>query len=169
MYCSWLTAGSWGEWESREPERGASVSVPAPTLFWNHASLGLWLFHGLRRGLASQETECSRTLKTACFYGYQFSQFSLSVVSNSLQPHGLQHPRPPCPSPTPRVYSNSCPSSRWWYPTILSSVVPFSSCPQSFTASGSFKMSQFFTSGGQSIGVSASTSVLRINIQDWFS
>jgi len=87
-------------------------------------------------------------------------QFSRSVVSNSLWPHGLQHTRPPCPSPTPGVYSNSCPLSRWCHPTISSSVVPFSSCLQSFPASGSFQMSQLFASGGQSIGVSASKSVL---------
>ena len=101
----------------------------------------------------------------------QFSsvQFTRSVVSNSLWPQGLQHARPPCPSPTPRVYSNSSPWSQWCHPTISSSVVPFSSHPQSFLASASFQMSQFFTSGGQSIGVSASASVLPMNIQDWFS
>ena len=92
-------------------------------------------------------------------------QFSRSVVSHSLRPHGLQHARFPCPSPTPGIYS--CPSSQWCHPTISSSV-PFSSCLQSFPASGCFKVSQFFTSGGQSIGVSASTSVLPMNIQDWF-
>ena len=95
-------------------------------------------------------------------------QFSLSVVSDSLRPHGLQHARPPCPSPTPGAYSNSCPLSRWCHSTISSSFTPFSSCPQSFPASGSFSMSQFFTSGGKSIGISASTSVLLMNIQDWF-
>ena len=95
-------------------------------------------------------------------------QFSCSVMSNSLQPHGPQHARPPCPSPTPRVYPNSCSLSHWCHPTISSSVIPFSSCPQSFPTSGSFQMSQLFTSGGQSIGVSASTSVLPMNIQDWF-
>ena len=101
---------------------------------------------------------------------YQFSsvQFSLSVVSVSLQPHGLQHARLPCPSPTPGAYLNSCPSSQWCHTTISSSVVPFSSHLQSFPASGSFQMSQFFASGGQSIGVSASVSVLPMNIQDWF-
>ena len=93
-------------------------------------------------------------------------QFSSSVVSNSLQPHEWQHARPPCPSPTPRVYSNSGPSSRWCHPAISSSVVPFSSCPQSLSASGSFPMSQLFSWGGQSIGVSASASVLPINTQD---
>ena len=95
-------------------------------------------------------------------------QFSHSVMSDSLQPHGLQHTRLPCPAPTPGVYSNSCPLSRWCHPTISSSAVPFSSHLQSFPASGSFPMSQFFTSGGQSIGVSASPSVLPMNIQDWF-
>ena len=95
-------------------------------------------------------------------------QFSRSVMSNSLRPHESQHPRPPCPSPTPGVHSNSCPSSRWCHPAILSSVVPFSSCPQSLLASGSFPMSQLFTWGGQSIGVSASASVLPMNTQDWF-
>ena len=94
-------------------------------------------------------------------------QFSHSVMSNSLQPHELQHTRPPCPSPTPGVYPNSCPLSRWYHPTISSSVVPFSSRLQSFPASGSFQMSQLFAWGGQSIGVSASTSVLPMNTQDW--
>ena len=96
-------------------------------------------------------------------------QFSHSVVPNSLQPHEPQHTRPPCPSPTPRVHPNPCPLSRWCHPTISSSVVPFSSCPQSFPASGPFPMSQFFASGGQSIGVSASASVLPMNIQDQFA
>ena len=95
-------------------------------------------------------------------------QFSRSVVSDSLRPHGLQHARPPCPSPTPGIYSNSCPLSQWCHSTISSSIVPFSSCLQSFPASGSFQMSQLFTSDGQSIGVSASQSVLPMNIQDWF-
>ena len=89
-------------------------------------------------------------------------------MSNSLWLHGLQHARPPCPSPTPRVYSNSCPLSQWCHPTISSSVVLFSSCLQSFPASGSFQMSQLFTSGGQRTGVSASASVLPMNTQDWF-
>ena len=93
-------------------------------------------------------------------------QFSRSVMSDSLQPHESQHTRPPCPSPTPRVYPNSCPLSWWCHPTISSSVVPFSSCPQSLPASGSF-LSQLFAWGGQSIGVSASASVLSMNTQDW--
>ena len=96
------------------------------------------------------------------------TQFSHWVVSDSLRPHGLQHARPPCPSPTPGVYSNSCPLSWWCHPAISSSVIPFSSCLQSFPASGSFPMSQFFTSGGQSVGVSALTTVLPMNIQVWF-
>ena len=95
-------------------------------------------------------------------------QFSHSVMSDSSWPHELQHVRLPCPSSTPRACSNSCPSSRWCHPTISSSVIPFSSCLQSFPTSGSLPMSQFFTSDGQSIGVSASASVLPMNIQDWF-
>ena len=98
----------------------------------------------------------------------QFSlvQFSCSVVSDSLQPHESQHARPPCPTPTPGVYPNSCPLSQWCHPAISSSVIPFSSWPQSLPASGSFPMSQLFAWGGQSIGVSASASVLPLNTQD---
>ena len=94
-------------------------------------------------------------------------QFSCSVLSDSLRPHEPQHARPLCPSPTPGVHANPCPLSQWCHPTISSSVVPFSSCPQSFPASESFHMSQLFTSGGQSIRVSASTSVLPMNTQGW--
>ena len=94
--------------------------------------------------------------------------FSRSAVSDSLWPHGLQHARPPCPSPTPRACSNSCPLSRWCHPTFLSSVAPFSSCLQSFPASGSFAVSQLFAPGGQSIRASDSSSVLPMNIQGWF-
>ena len=97
----------------------------------------------------------------------QSVQFSRSVVSDSLRPHELQQTRPPCPSPTSGVHPNPCPSSQWCRPTISSSVIPFSSCPQSFPASGSFQMSQLFTSGGQSIGVSASKSILPMNTQVW--
>ena len=89
-------------------------------------------------------------------------------MSDSLWPHEQQHARPPCPSPTPGVHQNPCPLSRWYQPTISSSVIPFSFCLQSFPASGSFQMSQLFASGGQSIGVSASASVLPVNIQHWF-
>ena len=100
---------------------------------------------------------------------HQFSsvQFNLSVMSDSLRPHESQHARPPCPSQTPRVYSNPCPSSWWGHPAISSSVIPFSSCPQSLPASGSFPMSQLFEWGGQSIGVSGSASVLPMITQDW--
>ena len=114
---------------------------------------------------------CEKTRKRT-FYSYIkfcFSsvQFSRSVVSDSLRPHGQQHARPPCPSPTPGVHTNSCPLSWWCHPTISSSVAPFATCLQSFPASGSFQMSQLFASCGQSIGVSASTSVLPMNTQDW--
>ena len=109
---------------------------------------------------------CYYTLKCVKFFGS--AQLNRSVISDSLWPHGLQYARLPCLLPTPKAYSNSCPLSRWCHPTILSSVVPFSSCLQSFPASGSFPVSQFFSSGGQSIGVSALASVLTMNIQDWF-
>ena len=95
-------------------------------------------------------------------------QFSRSVVSESLRPYEPQHARPPCPSPTPRVHPNPCPLSLWCHPTSSSSVIPFSSCPESFPASGHFQMSWYFASGGQNIGASALASVLPINIQDWF-
>ena len=102
------------------------------------------------------------------FKSFSSVQFSCSVVSNSLWPYGLQHTRRPCPSSNPGAYTNSCPSSQWCHPTISSSVIPFCSHLQSFPESGSFPMSQFFTRGGQIIGVSASASVLPVNIQDWF-
>ena len=107
----------------------------------------------------------------SCILPPNFSsvQFSRSVVSNCLQPHELQNARPPCSSPTPGVYPNLCPLSPWCRPTISSSVVPFSSCPQSFPASGSSPMSQLSASGGQNIGASASTSVLPMNTQDLIS
>ena len=103
-----------------------------------------------------------------CSMRFSSAQFSRSVMSDSLQPHGLQHAQSPCPSPTSGVYSNSCPLSQWCHPTISSCVIPFSSHLQSFPASGSFQMSQLFASCGQSIGASASASVLQMNIQDWF-
>ena len=103
-----------------------------------------------------------------CFLNHHLSHFSCSVISDSLWPHDLQHTRFPCPSPTPRACSNSCPLSQWCHPTISSSFIPFSSCLQSFPASRSFPVSQFFALGVQSIGVSASASVLPMNIQDWF-
>ena len=113
-------------------------------------------------------TVISEFYMVIAYYYLSSVQFSHSVMSDSLWPHGPQHARLPYPSPTPGVYSNSCPLSQWCHPTISSSVVPFSSHLQSFPASGSFKMNQFFTSGGQSIGVSASASVLPMNIQYWF-
>ena len=103
----------------------------------------------------------------ACLTSLYSVQFSHSVMSDSLRPHEPQYVRPPCPSPTPRVHPNPCPLCRWCHPTISSSVVPFSSCPQSFPASGPFQMSQLSASGGQSFGVSASTSVPPMNTQDW--
>ena len=130
----------------------------------NH-KYSLWgVFH--KMSMLLQETTLFTTLE-ASFTQFPVTtpsvQFSHSVMSNSLRPHEPQHTRPPCPSPTPWLYPNSCPLSRWCHSTISSSVVPFSSCLQSFPASGSFQMSQLFASGGQSIGVSASTSVLRMN------
>ena len=101
-------------------------------------------------------------------YSLIFGYFSSVQLLSRVRPHGLQPARLPCPSPTPRACSNSCPLSRWCHPTISSSVIPFSSCFQSFPASESFPVSQFFTSGGQSIGASASASILPMNIQDWF-
>ena len=121
----------------------------------------LWCVEMLRHYVAHLEsTLCCRSVMLLLL-------FSHSVVSNSSRPHGLQHTRLPCPWTPPRGCSNSCPLSLWCHPTISSSVVPFSSCPQSFPASGSFPMSQLFASGGQSIRVSASTSVLPMNTQDW--
>ena len=118
-----------------------------------------------------KQPRCTLTaewIKLWYIYAMEYSvQFSHSIVSNSLQPHEPQHARLPSPSPTPGVYPNPCPLSWWCHPTISSSVVPISSCPQPFPASGSFQMSQLFTLGGQIIGVSASTSVLPMNTQDW--
>ena len=117
------------------------------------------------RNIPNQSTQgCHIYITILAFSSVHFSR---SVVSDCLRPHESQHARPPCPSPTPRVYSNSCSSSQWCHPAISSSVVPFSSYPQSFPASGSFPMSQSFTWGGQSIGVSASASVLPMNTQGW--
>ena len=101
------------------------------------------------------------------FVSFSLVQFCFSVVSDSSRPHESQHARLPCPSPTPRVYPNPCPSSQWCHPAISSSIVPFSSCPQSLPASGSFPMSQHFAWGGQSTGVSALASFLPKNTQDW--
>ena len=122
---------------------------------------GSWDAECFRSAISISSSNHSQCLQNNIL-NIQFSsvQFSGSVISNSLRPHESQHARPPCPSPTPGVYSNSCPSSRWWHLAISSSVVPFSSCPQSLPASGSFPMSQLFAWGSQSIGVSASKSDL---------
>ena len=124
--------------------------LPSTKVFWGH--LKKWYIF------------CQLFYFNKLYYSVQFSH---SVVSESLRPHESQHARPPCPSPTPGVHSDSRPSSRWCHPAISSSVVPFSSCPQSLPASESFSMSQLFAGGGQSIGTSASTSVLPMNTQDW--
>ena len=139
---------------------------PSHLIFYLPVSpLASWSFFSL---CLSPEFHCENHQVAFSFSGVSV-QFNRSVMSDSLWPHVLQHTRLPCPSPTPRVYSNSCPLSRWCHPTTSSSVVPFSSRLQSFPASGSFQMSQFFASDGQNIGASASTSVLLMNIQDWFS
>ena len=137
------------------------MAVPCP--FQQRFQTG-WTQKHIHYSVALSQVRCF----SKCLLYFWATQFSCSVVSNSLWHHGLQHPRLPCPSPAPRVWSNSCPLSQWCHPTISSSVVPFSSHLQSFLASGSFLRSQFFASGGQSMGVSASTSVLPMNIQDWF-
>ena len=111
-----------------------------------------------------QKWQCLHVIESGIVSSVQFSR---SVMSNSLRPHESQNARPPCPWRTPRLYSNSCPSSRWCHPVISSSVIPFCSCPQSFSSSGSFPMSQLFTWGGQSIGVSDWASVPPMNAQDW--
>ena len=151
-----------------------------PLMSWPIAYRIVWLYSGVTQYNIPAVVKCIDfgwiNLKFLYSYGShpKFKhkgssvQFSHSVMSNSLWPHGLQYSRPPCPSPTPRVYSNSCPLCQWCNPAISSSIVPFSSHLQSFPSSGSFQMSQFFTSVGQSIGVSASTSILPMNIQDWF-
>ena len=167
-------------WDSRKTDSLAvkltkltSLSVLNYIVIWNtdgshHCQiLYLWicLLAKIYLGPQSQNSGHLHDHSQTC---QSVREFSHSVVSDSLWPHGPQHPRPPCPSPTPGVYANSCPSSRWCHPTISSFVVPFSSCLQSFPASGSFQISQLFTSGGQNIGVSASTSVLPMNTQYWY-
>ena len=138
---------------------GGTVKTVADFIFLNYSLSPFWVCE------ASFLANCSVAALTKSIVSSV--RVSHSVLSDSLRPHGLQHSRPPCPSPAPGAYSNSCPLSQWCHPTISSSFVPFSSCLQSFPASGSFQMSQFFTSGGQNVGVSASTSVLPMNIQDW--
>ena len=147
--------------------------APHPSILaWRIPGMGAWwaAVYGVaqsRTWLMWLSSSSSRGTNTTWFRWFSSVQFSCSVVSDSLWPHEPQHARPPCPSPTPGVYSNLCPSSRWCHPAISSSVVPFSSCPQSLPESGSFPMSQVFSWGGWSIGVSASTSVLPMNTQDW--
>ena len=137
------------------------LSSPSPPAFnlSQHQGVFKWV---------SSSHQVAKGLEFQLLHQFSSVQFSHSVVSNSLQPHELQHARPPRPSPTPGIHPNSCPSSQWCHPTISSSVILFSSCLQSFPASGSFSMSQLFASGGQRIGVSASASALPMNIQDWF-
>ena len=132
---------------------------------WEGNSGNTW-FEAGNLGLATGELR--QFCRTDSYSVFSSVQFSCSVVSDSLRPHGLQHSRPPSPSSTPGVYSNSCPLNQWCHPTISSSVIPFFSRLQSFQASRSFQMGQLFASGGQSIGVSASASVLPMNTQDWF-
>ena len=141
-------------------------------IIWHN--MGVSIFNFWRIFILFFITAAKFTFPPAMCKFYKFStyfafsvQSTRSVVSDSLRPHESQHARPPCPSPTPGVYSNSCPSSRWCQPAISSSVVPFSSFPQSLPASGSFTVSQLFPWGGQSIGVSASASVLPMNTQNW--
>ena len=129
---------------------------------------GIFLSQGLNLNLLHWMADSLPLHHLGSTWNISSVQFNHSVMSDSLQPHGLQHTRPPCPSPTPGVYSNLRPLSQWCHPTISSPVVPFSSRLQSFPASESFQMSQFFSSGVQSTGVSASTSVLSENTQDWF-
>ena len=140
--------------------RGERLGLTANTIM---VAGWLWLVEWVNQCIESHQEEINQGR-----FSLNSVQFSPSVMFESLWPHGLYHTRLPCPSPSPGVYSNSCPLSWWCHPTISSSVVPFSSCLQSFPASESFPMTQFFASGGQSIGVSASASVLPMNIKDWF-
>ena len=172
----WCFNLGWWKVVNENPALGGLVSIEAGLGWWlvvlvaqlyptfcNPVDCSLWSFsvHGIL------QVRILEWVVISFSRGSSLSQFSHSVVCNSLWPHGLQHTRPPCPSSVPGAYSNSCPSHQWCHPTISSSVIPFSHL-QSFPASGSFPMSRFFTSGFQSIGVSASASVLPMNIQDWF-
>ena len=150
------------------------IDIPSIFLFLNaipvqRSKRQLWLHHCKPDILIGSLTELSITKTKPTLFHFQFSsvQLSRSVMSDSLWPHESQHTRLSCPSPTPRVYLNSCPSSLWCHPAISSSVIPLSSCPQSLPASGSFPMIQLFAWGGQSIGVSALASVPPMNTQDW--
>ena len=157
LYCSGslqnvFRALPWCSWKCKGRTRDDRISILWLCHFTNQ--IKFFILSGKLMAL-SHPTLCFRSV-----------QFSRSVVSDFLRPHESQHTRPPCPSPTPGVYSNSCPSSWWCHPAISSSIVPFSSCPQSLPASGSSPVSQLFTRGGQGIGVSASASVLPMNTQD---
>ena len=174
--CRATCPGSTSGWA---PSEGCKPTLCVPCSRWEGCSGGpqssyiifqsSTVFIGeTEKSLGSLPAPPSVTFRVFSRTEVQFSSVQLLSWSESLRPHGLQHARPPSPSPTPGVYSNSCPLSWWCHPAISSSVVPFSSCLQSFPASGTFPMSQFFASGGQSIGVSASASVLPMTIQDWF-
>ena len=155
--------GKWDQERRGKIYKSCFNELVAAVVNWGSFLLGT--FQGITRNSGSQRwcLDPQHYLKLI-----QSVQFSCSVTFDSLWPHGLQHTRLPCLSPTPGTCSNPCPLSWWCHPTISSSVIPFSSCLQSCPASGSFLMTQFFTSGGQSIGVSASVSVLPVNIQGWF-
>ena len=164
--CVWLEGKQHCSHLSRETDLHRSEFLFIQRILWHTESPGS---HDLLSASCSVVSSWVKSKSLSKLrYHLHSVQFSHSVVSNSLQPHELQHTRLPCPSPTPKACSNSCPSNWWCHPTISSSVVPLSSCIQSFPASGSFQMSQFFTSDSQSIGTSASASVLPMNIQDWF-
>ena len=157
------------------PKRESDLFIGQYTQFWQKPKGKYWWTFKANWNVIYEKALCvwymqkvsHLWLRYLSIYKFSPDQFNHSVVSNSLRPHESQHARPPCPSPTPVVHPDSSPSSQWCHPAISSSVLPFSSCPQSFPASGSFQMSQLFASGGQSIGVSASTSLLPMNTQDW--
>ena len=159
---------SQSNWPTQPDPYLTSVIILTWTLLPVTSAAPLWFFSALHCAKLTLFPSTSNSrVYTLTSSGYGSAQVSRSVVSDSLRPRELQHARSSWPSPTPGVYSNSCPSSRWCHPAISSSVVPSSSCPQSLQASGSFPMSQLFAWGGQSIGVSASTSVLPMNTQNW--
>ena len=154
-----------------QPSHPRFPPLPLSLTLSQHKGLFQWVIslHQVAKVLDLQQQHQSfQWIPRVNFLSVSSVQFSHSVTSNSRQPHGLQHTRPTCPSPIPGVYSNPCPLTQWCHPAISSSVVPFSSCLQSSPASGSFQMIQFFTSDGQSIGVSASKSVILMNVQGWF-
>ena len=157
--------------KQKNPKQNRLIIPSAWSKLWiqqiTYVSTNDLLVYCLHLSVTASYTSYTLVTPEIVLNNVQSVQFSRSFVSDSLRPHESQHARPPCPSQTPGIYSNSCPSSRWCHPVILSSVDPFSSCPQSLPASGSFPMSQLFAWGGQSIGVSASASVLPVNTQDW--